>query len=289
MNEKDEQAVHRFENNLVQRLRQAKASGTAIVAVNAPGFDAMAGLGRAARDGARPVIVQTSARLVHRHGASVVKAWFDCARKITGGEIYLHLDHCSDEAILTDCIDAGWDMVMFDGSNLHIDVNCERSHALAGLAHQRGCAVEAEVGAIGGEEDGHEAVANIADPEHIRALGGVGIDCIAVGFGNVHGDYRSKANLRWDIYEAAQDLVDVPLVLHGGSGLTDSEFLRAIRAGSAKINISTDLKKAYHAAVADAASSGRIKKDPASIHEELEAAAHSVGLRYARLFSTSIK
>lgn len=279
--------MHNFENGLVQKLRQAKAAGTAVVAVNAPGFDAMVGLGRAARDAARPVIVQVSARLARRHGADVVKAWFDCAQRVTGGEIYLHLDHCSDDTILTACIEAGWDMVMFDGSQLPIDENCERSRALAARAHENGCAVEGEVGPIGGEEDGHEAVANIADPEHIRALGGTGIDCIAVGFGNVHGDYVSKANLRWDIYEAAQGIVDMPLVLHGGSGLTDDEFMRAIRAGSAKINISTDLKKAYDAAVADAANSGRIKKDPGAIHDALEAAAHAVGLRYAKLFSTS--
>lgn len=277
-------------NKLIERLQQAKASGTAITALNAPGFDAMVGMGRAARDASWPVIVQVSARLVRRHGAPVVKAWFDTARLISGGEIYLHLDHCQDETILLDCINAGWDMVMYDGSQLPISENCERSRSIVAQAHAKGCGVEGEVGPIGGEEDGDEAVANIAEPADVLALGTTtGIDCIAVGFGNVHGDYATKANLRWDIYESAQDIVELPLVLHGGSGLTDEEFYRAIKAGSAKINISTDLKKAYFSAVTDNTLPTRVRNDPGTIHDALEKAAYSVALRYSKLFSTQEK
>jgi fructose/tagatose bisphosphate aldolase len=158
------------------------------------------------------------------------------------------------------------------------------------LAHAAGCAVEGEVGPIGGEEDGHEAAANIASPDDIRALAGTtGIDCIAVGFGNVHGDYATKAHLRWDVYEGALAISGLPLVLHGGSGLTDVEFARAIRAGSAKVNISTDLKKAYAAIADDPDLSARLKKDPGALHDAVEAAAYSVALRYATLFSKVTK
>ena len=274
-------------NPICRHLRTALSEGRALVAINAPGFDAMAGMGRASRETGRPLIVQVSARTVRRHGAPVVKAWFDTARKISQGDIHLHLDHCQDEAILSACIEAGWDMVMFDGSQLPIAENCARSRALVARAHAAGCAVEGEVGPIGGEEDGHEALANIARPEDIHALATTtGIDCIAVGFGNVHGDYATKANLRWDVYEGARAIAGLPLVLHGGSGLTEAEFARAIRAGSAKINISTDLKKAYAAVAADPDLAARLKRDPGAIHDALEAAAHAVALRYALLFAT---
>ncbi|MCB1439134.1 MAG: class II fructose-bisphosphate aldolase [Nitratireductor sp.] len=276
-------------NALVDRLQAELAAGTAIVAMNAPGFDAMVGMGRAAKEAGRPVIVQVSARIVQQHGAPVIKAWFDAAKVISGGEIYLHLDHCSDDGVLAVCIAAGWDMVMFDGSQLPIAENCSRSRDLVAHAHAAGCAVEGEVGPIGGEEDGHEAIANIAQAEDIRQLAVTGIDCIAVGFGNVHGDYATKANLRWDIYEGALAIAGLPLVLHGGSGLTDQEFRGAIRAGSAKINISTDLKKAYSAAIADETLALRLKKNPAAVHDALEAAARNVALRYIRLFSVSAK
>lgn len=277
-------------SKITDHLTACVADGTALAAFNAPGFDAMVGIGKAANDSGRAVIIQVSARLVIKHGAPAVKAWFDTAKAISGGTCFLHLDHCADDAVLAACIAQGWDMVMFDGSQLPIDENCARSAALVKLAHATGTAVEGEVGPIGGEEDGHEAAANTADPDDIVRLGTeTGIDCIAVGFGNVHGDYASKTHLRWDVYEAAQSLCNLPLVLHGGSGLTDAEFFRAIRAGSAKINISTDLKKAYVAAVADPDLLSQIPKNPSALHDRLEQIAREVAHHYIDLFQSAPK
>ena len=274
---------------IIKALNAAVNTRTAIAALNAPGFDAMTGMGRAARDLGCPIIVQVSARLIRRHGAATVRTWFDAARRNTDGEIYLHLDHCQDEAVLDACITQGWDMIMFDGSQLPIDENCRLSAEIVRRAHASGTAVEGEVGPIGGEEDGHEASANVASPDDIRRLSDeTGIDCIAVGFGNVHGDYSSKAHLRWDVYEAAQAISGLPLVLHGGSGLSDDEFRRAIRAGSAKINISTDLKKAYSAVLREPEVHATVLRDPGCIHDLLEQAAYEVAQRYSRLFSTPV-
>lgn len=272
---------------ITQSMRDALARGGALAAFNAPGFDAMIGIGRAAAAAGAPAIIQVSARLVDRLGPPTVYAWFETARRLSGGQVFLHLDHCHDDTLLRACVDAGWDMVMFDGSSLPLEDNIARARALVDYAHARGTAVEGEVGAVGGEEDGHEAELNIASPDEIRRLGTeTGIDCIAVGFGNVHGDYATKANLRWDVYEGARALCDgLPLVLHGGSGLTDAEFARAIRAGSAKVNISTDLKKAYAATVADPDLARLIRRDPAALHARLTEAAFEVAHRYITLFN----
>lgn len=264
------------------------SEGTALAAFNAPGFDAMVGIGRAAYQAGRPVIIQVSARLVKKNGALTIKAWFDTAVTISGATCFLHLDHCDDEALIGACINEGWDMVMFDGSQLSIDENCTRTARVVQMAHAAGVAVEAEVGSVGGEEDGHEAEANIARlSDIVKMATQTGIDCIAVGFGNLHGDYKGTAHLRWDVYESAHRLGRLPLVLHGGSGLSESEFRRAIRAGSTKINISTELKKAYALVTGDADLCARINTDPAVLHCRLEEAAQRVAFAYITLFATT--
>ena len=259
---------------------------TAIAAFNAPGFDAMVGIGRAAFKAGSPAIIQVSARLVKKHGAPTIKAWYNAALYITGASCFLHLDHCDDEDLIGACIDAGWDMVMFDGSHLPIEENCARTARVVQMAHSAGVAVEGEIGLVGGEEDGNKTEANIARSDDIVKLSTqTGIDCIAVGFGNLHGDYQGTTHLRWDVYEGAHSLSRLPLVLHGGSGLSDFEFCRAIRAGTAKINISTELKKAYAAVAADSELCAGLNKDPASLHYRLEEAVHKVAYRFITLFA----
>ncbi len=272
---------------IVDVLECAVQDGRAVAAINAPGFDAMVGIAKAARHADQPVIIQTSARLVRQHGAPAVHAWFETATRISQGECYLHLDHCQDDEILHACIAAGWDMVMFDGSSLPIEDNIARSRALSGIARANDVAIEGEVGAVGGEEDGHEAAANVASTEDIARLALEGrIDCIAVGFGNVHGDYASTAHLRWDVYESARALAKLPLVLHGGTGLSDDEFRRAVRAGTAKINISTELKKAYARVVVEDRLQDILRKNPAALHGKLEDAAFKVARHHITLFSS---
>ena len=176
--------------NLAKCMDIELRSGRALAAFNAPGFDGMVGIAAASAEVSRPVIIQVSARLVKKKGAPTVKAWFNTAQEITGAHCYLHLDHCHDYQILKACILEGWDMIMFDGSQLPISENCARAKEITAFAHKHGTAVEGEVGPIGGEEDGHEADANYArDADIIRLSQETDIDCIAVGFGNVHGEY----------------------------------------------------------------------------------------------------
>lgn len=266
-------------------MQKAVTEGWALAAFNVPSFDAMRGVAEAARAEAAPAILQISSRLVRAEGTLAVKRQFELACELSRAELYLHLDHCSEEPLIVECIEAGWDMVMFDGSHLPIEENARRSAALVEIAHGAGCAVEAEVGAIGGEEDGREAEANHAHTEDIRILAHeTGIDCIAVGFGNVHGDYADKTVLRWRIFEDARDVASLPLVLHGGSGLTEAEFRRAIAAGAAKINISTELKKAYGSVLRDKDLAQTVSRSPNALHDEIRACVGAVARKYISMF-----
>jgi len=274
---------------IINHMNDAVREQRAIAAFNAPSFDVMFAIGLAASELNSPVIIQTSARLVKKYGAPHLKAWFETARQTTGANCFLHLDHCHEESLLKDCIHAGWDMVMFDGSHFPISENVKRIRDIVALAHAHGVAVEGEVGSIGGEEDGYEAEANYARDADIAALAATGIDCIAIGFGNVHGDYESKSHLRWDIYEKGRAVSNLPLVLHGGSGLTEEEFFRAIRAGTAKINISTELKKVYAKIVSRNDILDIASKNPSAIHEEIIKGCQDVSRHYINLFCETSK
>ena len=275
-------------NEITNELHQCTKECRALAAINAPGFDAMVGIGYAAAKAERSVIIQVSARLVKQHGAKTIQTWFGAARSITESKCFLHLDHCNDEDLIDECIHAGWDMVMFDGSHLPIEENCKRTRGVVQKAHAAGVAVEAEVGIVGGEEDGHNAVTNLAISGDIIRLGTeTGIDCLAVGFGNQHGEYKDTSNLDWDIYESSHELSKLPLVLHGGTGLSVSEFSRAINAGTAKINISTDLKTAYAQVVSTSELHSIMIKNPSTIHTRLEYAAQQLAAYYIDLFDTT--
>lgn len=271
--------------DILNAMIDAKAESRALAAFNAATLEAMIAVGQASNATKQPAIIQTSAKLVKRYGALYLKSLFDASVKRTGGQCFLHLDHCDDPSIIEACIKAGWDMIMFDGSHLPIGENCKLAKEVVKLAHDHGVAVEAEVGAIGGEEDGRSATVNYAKADDIEMISATGIDCLAVGFGNVHGDYAHKTDLNWSIFEGAHQFTKLPLVLHGGSGLTDEEFLRAIHAGATKVNISTDFKKIYASVLATGISEAAILKDPAVLHDTLVSQLGEAAVNYIELFS----
>jgi fructose/tagatose bisphosphate aldolase len=167
---------------------------------------------------------------------------------------------------------------------LPINENCRLTKEVVLLAHSRGVAVEAEVGSIGGEEDGYESKCIYPTFEDILQIGTkTGIDCVAIGFGNVHGEYKSKSDLRWEIYEKGYFLTGLPLVLHGGSGLDLFEFKRAILAGTAKINISTDLKKIY-LEIFESENINDLLLNPMTLHTKIQSEITKAALHYINIF-----
>ena len=163
--------------------------------------------------------------------------------------VALHLDHGSYEAA-KQCIADGFTSIMFDGSHFDISENTAKTRELADLAHSKGLSIEAEVGSIGGEEDGVVGTGEVADPEQCKLIASLGIDFLAAGIGNIHGVYPDNwAGLDFGALEKIKQATSgMPLVLHGGTGISESMIKKAVSLGVAKINVNTECQLSFAAA-----------------------------------------
>ena len=160
--------------------------------------------------------------------------------------VALHLDHGSYEGCKK-CIEAGFSSIMFDGSHLPIEENIEKTKELVKLAHENGMSIEAEVGSIGGEEDGVIGAGEFADPEECKKIADLGVDLLAAGIGNIHGKYPANwPGLNFDVLAKVQEKTGtLPLVLHGGTGIPADMIKKAITLGVSKINVNTECQLAF--------------------------------------------
>ncbi len=163
--------------------------------------------------------------------------------------VALHLDHGSYEGCLK-CVEAGFSSIMFDGSHYPIEENIAKTKELVAIVKEKGMSLEAEVGAIGGEEDGVVGKGECADPEECKMIADLGIDFLAAGIGNIHGKYPDNwEGLSFETLDAIQKRTgDMPLVLHGGTGIPEDMIKKAIDLGVAKINVNTECQLAFAAA-----------------------------------------
>ena len=160
--------------------------------------------------------------------------------------VALHLDHGSYEGCLK-CIEAGFSSIMFDGSHYPIEENVEKTKELIRICREKGMSLEAEVGAIGGEEDGVVGMGECADPNECKMIADLGVDMLAAGIGNIHGKYPANwQGLSFEILAGVKEKVgDMPLVLHGGTGIPEDMIKKAISLGVAKINVNTECQLAF--------------------------------------------
>ena len=160
--------------------------------------------------------------------------------------VALHLDHGSYEGCYK-CIEAGFSSIMFDGSHYPIEENIEKTKELVKVAKGKGMSIEAEVGSIGGEEDGVIGKGECADPNECKMIADLGVTMLAAGIGNIHGKYPENwEGLSFETLDAIQQLTgDMPLVLHGGTGIPDDMIKKAISLGVAKINVNTECQLAF--------------------------------------------
>lgn len=160
--------------------------------------------------------------------------------------VALHLDHGTYEGSYK-CIEAGFSSIMFDGSHYPIEENVEKTKELVKVCHEKGISIEAEVGGIGGEEDGVISQGECADPKECKAIADLGVDMLAAGIGNIHGKYpEGWPGLRFDVLESIKaEIGDMPLVLHGGTGIPEDMIKKAISLGVAKINVNTECQLVF--------------------------------------------
>ena len=160
--------------------------------------------------------------------------------------VALHLDHGSYEGAKK-CIEAGFSSIMFDGSHLPFEENVEKTKELVAICNEKGMSIEAEVGSIGGEEDGVVGMGECADPQECKAIADLGVTMLAAGIGNIHGKYPENwAGLQFDVLDDIQKLTgEIPLVLHGGTGIPEDMIKKAISLGVSKINVNTECQISF--------------------------------------------
>lgn len=222
-------------------LESARAAGIGIGAFNVGNLEMVKGAVQAAEELNTPIILQIAqVRLGHSPLGYIGPMMVQAARE-ANVDIAVHLDHGMTEDVICKALELGFTSVMFDGSGYPLEENIRRTRAVVDMASRCGATVEAELGRVGGSEGdgaGHEAL--YTDPEEaVRFCEATGADALAVAIGNAHGHYKSAPRLAFDVLEQIRKRVDVPLVLHGGSGITDADFQKLIRSGITKVNIAT--------------------------------------------------
>jgi fructose-bisphosphate aldolase, class II len=231
-------------------LRHARAHRYAIAAYNMIDYNSARAIVDGATALAAPVIVQVSVKTVRHWGAPVVAGWVRQLATDAPVPVALHLDHCTSLDVIRACIDAGWTSVMFDGSALPFAENVAKSAQVYALTEAAGIGLEAEIGAIGGVEDDKfvaEDASILADFDECvafcREMPKLAVFAPAIG--TAHGFYKGEPKIAYDLLERITKVIDIPIALHGGTGLTDDQFHRCIGLGCGKVNISTMHKRLF--------------------------------------------
>jgi len=239
--------------SMKEMLLKGKEEKYAVAQININSFQWAEAILEAAQEEQSPIIVASSDRLVDYLGgfktiATMVNRIVE-EKNITV-PVALHLDHGSSVERCKEAIDAGYTSVMIDGSHHPIDENIEMTKQVTEYAKLHGVSVEAEVGTVGGNEDGLIGGIQYADPEKcLRIVNETEIDALAAALGSVHGPYQGEPKLGFDEMKEISELTNVPLVLHGGSGIPDYQIQKAIELGHSKINVNTECLQAWTKAI----------------------------------------
>ena len=239
-----------------------------------------------------PVILQTSVKTVRAYGRHQLVAVFRALVAEVDVPVALHLDHCPDRAVISGCLDAGWNSVLFDAHELDVADNLAQTTEVVAQAHAVGAHVEGEIEGIQGVEDGlgsDEVSARQSLEVAVDFITRTGVDCFAPAIGNAHGQYATAPVLD---HQRVSDLVEatgVPMALHGGTGLAPEQFTDLIARGCAKVNISTALKEVYMRSALEflrgAEESG--KWDPPSLFTHQRTAVMEMAREHLRLFGSA--
>ena len=239
-----------------------------------------------------PLIVQTSVKTVKMQGADALFAlWVELTRDISV-PVALHLDHCPDREVISECLAKGWNSVLFDASKLTVEENRRQCIEVVAEARRYGAAVEGEIEGIQGVEDGigSETASEVQSLdvalEFIRATG---VDCFAPAIGNAHGMYKTTPTLD---NQRVSDIVaaePIPIALHGGTGMTPDQFSDLIARGCAKVNISTALKIAFMRSGYDHMTAHPGEYDPPALFRAQRAAVIDMAKEHIRLFGSAGK
>lgn len=227
--------------NMRDLLHNAQRGNYAVGSFSVANMEMVLGVLKAAEELNAPVILQIAEVRLKQSPLELIGPLMVAAAKNAKTPVAVHFDHGKTKEKISQALELGFTSVMFDGSHLPLEENISQTLDIIKAARKHGAAVEAEIGCVGGSEDGSEDIAiNCTKPEDaVRFAEETGVDALAIAIGNAHGNYKSTPKLRFDILEECARLVSAPLVLHGGTGISPEDFVKCSKTGIKKINIAT--------------------------------------------------
>jgi fructose-bisphosphate aldolase class II len=239
-----------------------------------------------------PVILQTSVKTVRQYGRDQLFGIFSAIARDVPVPVTLHLDHCPERSVISDCLAGGWNSVLFDAHELDVAENLRQTQEVVAEARRRGAHVEGEIEGIQGVEDGvgSDAASRVQSLEvAVDFIKRTEVDCFAPAIGNAHGQYKAAPTLDAQRVSDLVEATGVPMALHGGTGLSDAQFTDLIARGCAKVNISTALKEAFMKSGLEHLEEARAKDtwDPPTLFRHQRAAVLEMARAHIRLFGSS--
>lgn len=227
--------------NMKELLADAQKGNYAVGSFSVANMEMVLGVLQAAEELKAPVILQIAEVRLKQSPLELIGPLMVAAAKNAKTPVAVHFDHGKTVEKISQALKLGFTSVMFDGSHLPLDENIEMTKQVMALAAPYGAAVEAEIGCVGGSEDGSEDIAiNCTKPDDaVRFEKETKVDALAIAIGNAHGNYKSTPHLRFDILAEVNEKTSTPLVLHGGTGISPDDFVRCSKTGIKKINIAT--------------------------------------------------
>ncbi len=227
--------------NMRDLLKNAQDGNYAVGSFSVANMEMVLGVLQAAEELNAPVILQIAEVRLKQSPLEIIGPLMVAAAENAKTPVAVHFDHGKTEEKISQALELGFTSVMFDGSHLPLEENIAETKRIIEIAREYDAAVEAEIGCVGGSEDGSEDIAiNCTKPEDaVRFESETGVDALAIAIGNAHGNYKSTPKLRFDILEECAKSVDTPLVLHGGTGISPEDFVKCSKTGIKKINIAT--------------------------------------------------
>ena len=227
--------------NMRDLLSDAQKGNYAVGSFSVANMEMVLGVIKAAEELNAPIILQIAEVRLKQSPLEIIGPLMVAAAKNAKVPVAVHFDHGKTVEKITQALEIGFTSVMFDGSHLPLDENIEFTKKIIEIARKYDASVEAEIGCVGGSEDGSEDIAiNCTKPEDaVKFENETGVDALAIAIGNAHGNYKSTPKLRFDILSEVEQKTHTPLVLHGGTGISPDDFVRCSKTGIKKINIAT--------------------------------------------------
>lgn len=276
--------------NMRELLEDAEIGNYAVGSFSVANMEMVLGVLKAAEELNAPVILQIAEVRLKQSPLEIIGPLMVAAAENASTPVAVHFDHGKTIEKITEALDIGFTSVMFDGSHLPLEENIEMTKKVISTAEEYDAAVEAEIGCVGGNEDGSEDIAiNCTKPDDaVRFEKETGVDALAIAIGNAHGNYKSTPKLRFDILKQVDDMTDTPLVLHGGTGISPEDFVKCSKTGIKKINIATATFDSVENNVREAYKNGNIQ-GYYDLHEAEIEGAYKNAKRHILIFGSDNK